>query len=140
MQTQIDFDTKTADFPAVKEAAKAADAAMRYYRSMMPSASARAVGEEAAARCLEKAERDTGFDSTGAARFILGWVVRHGATSGEDLVDAAMEHGYRGHDMRCFGGVFGALVRTRKLLVLRSDLPRKRGHGTSGGRLYGLVR
>lgn len=101
---------------------------------------ARAAGEEAARQCLEKAERDVDFDSAGAAKFIHGWVVRHGSTSGEDLVDAAIEHGFRVHDMRAYGGVFGALVRGGKLMILRSDLPRRRGHGTSGGRLYGLVR
>lgn len=67
------------------------------------------------------------------------WVKEHGPTSGEDLVDFAMAHGFRGHDMRCFGGVFSSLVRQGSLVVLRSDLPRKRGHGTSGGKLYGIA-
>lgn len=99
----------------------------------------RTLGEEAATRCLSKAEA-SGFDSEGAGRFIHGWVVRHGPTSGEDLVDAAMAHGYRGHDARCFGPIFRRLLNKKMLLVLRSDLPRKRGHGTSGGRLYGVGR
>ncbi len=63
----------------------------------------------------------------------------HGPTSGEDLVEAAKLHGYVGHDDRCFGHVFRSLVRQNKLKVIRSDLPRKRGHGTTGGKLYGGV-
>lgn len=101
--------------------------------------SPRQAGQEAADRCLAKAERVSNFDSSGAAKFITGWIVRHGPTSGEDLVDAAMEHGYRGHDMRCYGGVFKRLVGAGALKVIRSDLPRKRGHNTSGGKLYGLA-
>lgn len=100
----------------------------------------REIGQAAADSCLRNAEEIADFDSAGAAKFIHGWVIRNGPTSGEDLVDAAMQHGYRGHDMRCFGGVFVSLVSKGKLMVLRSDLPRKRGHGTSGGKLYGLVR
>ena len=30
------------------------------------------------------------------------------------------------------------LVLQGELRIIRSDLPRKRGHGTSGGKLYGL--
>lgn len=105
-----------------------------------PMTVAREKGEEAALACLDKARTVKQFDAEGAGRFIHGWVVRYGATSGEDLVEAAKKHGFRGHDDRCFGGVFLGLVRNQKLRVLRSDLPRKRGHGTSGGKLYGAVR
>lgn len=98
----------------------------------------RAEGERLGALCLAKVERE-GFDSEGTALCITGWVRRHGPTSGEDLVDAAIAHGYRGRDLRCFGGVFQGLVNRNVLRVLRSDLPRRRGHGTSGGHLYGEV-
>jgi hypothetical protein len=85
------------------------------------------------------AAESRGFDSEGARRFIVGWVRRHGEVSGEDLVEAAQEHGFRGKDARCFGGVFVAAINRGELRVIRSDLPRKRGHGTSGGRLYGVA-
>jgi hypothetical protein len=101
--------------------------------------SPREAGHAAAARCLDSAEA-RGFDSEGARRFMRSWVLRHGPTSGEDLVEAAKEHGYRGKDDRCFGGVFLAAIGRGELVALRSDLPRKRGHGTSGGRLYGVAR
>lgn len=97
---------------------------------------ARAAGLEAAQRCLDASER-AGFDSQGARRFIVSWIRRHGEVSGEDAVEAAKAHGFRGKDDRCFGPVFLAALRANDVYVIRSDLPRKRGHGTSGGKLYG---
>lgn len=99
---------------------------------------AREAGRAAAEACMTKAIDTAGFDADGSAKFIVGHLRRFGPTSGEDLVDAAMEHGYRGHDARCFGGVFKTLLRKGEILLLRSDLPRRRGHGTSGGRLCGV--
>lgn len=87
--------------------------------------------------CAAKAESH-GFDTIGAARFVTGWVRRHGSTSGEDLVDRAKEHGFTCPDGRAFGAVFQRCIREGWLKVLRSDLPRRRGHSTSGGRLYGV--
>jgi len=106
----------------------------------IPLRVAREQGEEAGAACLEKAERTASFDSQGAGRFIVGWLVRFGPTSGESLVKAACEHGYRPHDMRAFGPVFKRLANGNQIRALRSDLARERGNGTSGGRLWGLAR
>lgn len=106
----------------------------------VPLADARDAGAEAGAACLQKAERVAGFDAEGCGRFIVGWVARYGPTSGESLTRAALEHGFRPHDLRAMGSVFRKLAANHKLKVLRSDLPRERGHGTSGGRLWGLVR
>lgn len=102
--------------------------------------SAKAEGQRAGEACLAKAERTDKFDTEGAGKFILGWIRRYGPTPGESLVLAAKEHGYRGKDDRCFGPVFQRLLSDNKVKVLRSDLPRTRGHGTSGGKLYGEVR
>ena len=106
----------------------------------VPLLNARAIGEAAADACVEKAERVAGFEPDGAGKFIVSWIVRYGPTSGEALVRAAKEHGYRGHDDRCYGQVFQRLLKNNQIRVLRSDLPRERGHGTSGGKLYGVVR
>ncbi len=99
---------------------------------------AQACGRAIAQATLAAAEAK-GFDSQGAARFILGWLDRFGDVSGEDLVEAAKAHGFRGKDDRCFGGVFIGLQNRGQIECIRSDLPRKRGHGTSGGRLYRRV-
>lgn len=106
----------------------------------VPLRDAKAHGEEAAQACLQKAEAVAGFDAEGAGKFILGWIRRYGPTPGESLVRAAKEHGFRGHDDRCYGPVFKRLLAAGSVEVLRSDLPRERGHGTSGGRLYAEVR
>lgn len=106
----------------------------------MPLDAAHAAGMEAAEACLTKAKRVADFDAEGAGRFIVSWIVRHGATSGEELVKAANDHGFRGHDNRCFGGVFKRLASTSQIRCIRSDLPRSRGHGTSGGKLWELAR
>jgi hypothetical protein len=96
---------------------------------------ARALGEAGAQQCADAAER-RGWDSAGAQRFVVGWLRRHGPTSGEDLVQAAEEHGYRPQDGRAFGAVLGALARRQEIRCVRADLPRRHGHGTSGGRLW----
>lgn len=99
----------------------------------------RALGAELGEKCLERAERVAGFDREGARKFVLSQLVRFGQMSGEDLVDAATEHGFRAPDARAFGPIFSKLLRDKQIRVIRSDLPRKRGNGTSGGRLYGLA-
>jgi hypothetical protein len=58
--------------------------------------------------------------------------------TGEDLVDLAMANGCRAADARAFGGVFRSLSQNKVIRCVRSDLPRKRGHGTSGGKLWEL--
>jgi hypothetical protein len=98
----------------------------------------RQAGEQAAQRCTEKAER-IGFDTEGAGKFILGWLARHGQMSGEALVDAAIQHGYRPHDQRAFGAVFGTLSR-KGLIRCAGYCEREKGHGTAGGRLWESVR
>lgn len=99
---------------------------------------AREAGRQAGEAALAKARRVADFDAEGAGKFIAGWLCRHGPTSGEELVARATEHGYRAHDLRAMGPVFARLLRQGRIVVLRSDLPRARGHGTSGGKLYGV--
>lgn len=95
----------------------------------------REIGLQAAQACQDAAER-RGFDTEGARAFVLSWLRRHGPQSGESLVKAATEHGFRPRDGRAFGGVFLSLSRRKLITCLRSDLPRERGHGTSGGKLW----
>lgn len=88
---------------------------------------------------LEKAEKHSpGFAET-AKQAILAHLKAVGQASGEDLVDIAIARGAVAPDARAFGGVFRSLRESKQIVCLRSDLPRKRGHGTSGGRLWGLV-
>jgi DNA-binding transcriptional ArsR family regulator len=87
--------------------------------------------------CLEAAER-RGFDSEGARAFILSWLRRHGPMSGEDLTDAAMEHGFVPKDGRAFGGIFRSLSRDGLIRCVALCL-RSKGHGTAGGRIWEAV-
>ncbi len=100
--------------------------------------SPRETGRMAGEACTAKAEKVADFDTAGAQKFILSWLVRHGLTSGEDLTDAAMLHGFRPHDMRAFGPVFAGLSR-KKLIRCAGYCERRRGHGTAGGRIWAAV-
>lgn len=99
---------------------------------------ARAEGESAAEACASKAERVAEFDREGAGKFILGWLIRHGAMSGEALTDAAKQHGYRPHDDRAFGAVYQTLVRKHHIRCIGYGV-RTKGHGTSGLRIWAAV-
>jgi hypothetical protein len=99
-----------------------------------------AAGEQAMQSCTDKAE-ELGFDTKAAREFVLHYLQMHGSTAGEDLVDAAERTGRPdliAHDARAWGGVFASLS-GRRIHCLRSDLPRKRGHGTSGGKLWAIL-
>ena len=57
--------------------------------------------------------------------------------SGEELVEVARLHAPC-KDGRAFGAIFKSLAHRGLIRCLRSDLPRKYGNGTSGGRLWCL--
>lgn len=97
----------------------------------------RAQGTAAANACVEKAEVVARFDVAGARAHALELLRSRGPTSGEDLVDALKQAGFRGHDDRCFGPVFAGLARLRKIRCI-GYCPRRRGHGTAGGRIWDI--
>lgn len=99
----------------------------------------RDAGAAAGQACADKAERVSDFDSKGASEFIWSWLVRHGDTPGEILTDEAVRHGFRPHDTRAFGPVFGRLVRAGRIRTVGYCL-REKGHATAGGRVWGVVR
>lgn len=100
---------------------------------------AREAGAHAAARCAEKAERTTGFSTDGARHWVLEHLERHGATSGEDLVDGLRENGFTPHDDRAFGVVFGGLSREKRIEKY-GFAERRKGHGTYGAIVWRLAR
>ena len=105
----------------------------------VPFLSPREQGLVAAAQCEAKAERVAEFDAEGARKFVLGWLARHGQQSGEQITTALAEHGFRVHDMRAYGPVFSTLAR-RNLIRCVGYCARARGHGTAGGRVWGLCK
>jgi len=98
---------------------------------------ARELGEQAAAACLAKARRaDPEFSEKASAAILAHLRVVHQA-SGEVLVDVAIAMGARPHDSRAFGGVFQGLARKGLIRTVGFCL-REKGHGTSGGRVWGI--
>lgn len=99
-----------------------------------------AAGREGMAQSVESAERRDPLFREKAEAAIL----RHLAASpdrcapGEELTEVARAHGAECKDGRAFGAVFLSLARRGLIRCLRSDLPRKRGHGSSGGKLWAL--
>ena len=76
-----------------------------------------------------------------ASTFILAHLAAHGATSGEALTDACKVAGIRppqGMDDRAFGPVYQRLAQANQIRVCGSTT-RRRGHGTSGGRVWERV-
>jgi hypothetical protein len=100
----------------------------------------RAIGRAAAELAQVRAERDEPGFSERARAHILAQLARHHEMSGEDLTDSCVAAGIVAKDGRAFGGIFAALVRGNLIRCVRADLPRARGHGTSGGRAWRLVR
>lgn len=94
-------------------------------------------GDIAMRRAEAAADRRSPDFSRRAASYMAALLTANGPMSGEDLVDAARAAGYCPADDRAFGAAFQRLRRDHGAPILRSDLPRRRGHATSGGRLYG---
>ena len=101
----------------------------------------RAAGERGMRRAERRAERETapGFSDRVAA-YMYAILVARGPQSGEHLVDAAREAGLVPGDARCCGRAFQVLLTIGAEIVPGVDVPRRRGHGTAGGRLYRVGR
>jgi hypothetical protein len=97
-------------------------------------------GEAGMARAADAAERRDPAFRTKAEMAVLAHLAAAPSrcASGEDLVDAAIVAGACAPDARAFGSVFLSLSKRGLIRCVRSDLPRRRGHGTSGGKLWSL--
>lgn len=73
-----------------------------------------------------------------ACAFVLDYLEQHGASSGEVITDACKAAGIIPHDDRAFGPVYMALARQGRIQKV-GTAKRLRGHGTSGGNVWGLV-
>lgn len=98
-----------------------------------------ATGSAAAQACIEKAQRTDPEFSKKAEQAILSHLQAVGSASGEVLTDIARAHGAIPHDDRAFGAVFQGLSR-RGLIRTVGFCLRTKGHGTAGGRVWGLIR
>lgn len=108
----------------------------------MDFTAAREAGLNAATRSLDKAHRANPEFGDRARAAIVAHLAAHGPCSGEVLTNICKEQGIcPPKDDRAFGGVFLSLSAGKepRIRCIRSDLPRARGHGTSGGKLWGLI-
>jgi hypothetical protein len=98
---------------------------------------AREAGRTASEACTDKALRADPTFTAKAQEAILAHLRVVGQASGETLTNVAIAHGARPHDQRAFGGVFASLAR-KHLIQTVGFCMREKGHGTAGGRIWGL--
>jgi hypothetical protein len=106
-------------------------------RSLPFRDASREQGETAAVACAAAAEKK-GWDLVGAKNYILGYLIKFGRQSGEQLVNAAREAGFIPHDDRAFGPVFSGLSRKGLIRCVGYGC-REKGNGTAGARVWEAV-
>lgn len=96
---------------------------------------ARKLGAEAGERAADRANKELPDFKERALEFIVRYVRQHGETTGEHATLAAVLAGIRPNDDRSFGPVYLAAIRGG-LIHIAGHVPRVRGHGSAGGKLY----
>lgn len=99
---------------------------------------AQALGEIGMKRALDRAEADEPGFSERAQAFVLEYLRVHGVSSGELITDACKLAGIKPPDDRAFGPVYSKLARAG-FIEPAGFCARRKGHGTSGGRLWRLA-
>lgn len=93
-------------------------------------------GRKGMQRAQMKAENALPGFTGDAADCMLAALLRWGPLPGETLTDIAKLRGFVPADDRAFGSVFKRLLRDGAQVV--GTCPRVKGHGSSGGKIYGL--
>lgn len=96
---------------------------------------ARRLGAEAGERSRSKAEEQCPGFSERALNFIVAYVRQQGEATGEDTTNAAVMAGIRPDDTRSFGPIYKKAIREGLIRVV-GYVPRVRGNGSAGGKLY----
>jgi hypothetical protein len=96
---------------------------------------ARKIGEERANRCRNKADEVCPGFGERALNFIADYAKQHDRFSGEHCTFAMKAAGIKAHDDRATGSVYAKAIRMGLIHVV-GYVPRVRGNGTAGGRLY----
>jgi len=100
---------------------------------------ARAAGQASVEQAGRHASMSVPDFSLRARMHVLAVLAGQGAASGEQLTKSCKDAGIVPHDDRAFGAVYAWLVRTGQLQCV-GMVPRTKGHGTSGGRVWRLIR
>ena len=96
---------------------------------------AREAGHIGAARAVQRCAPD--FVAR-AKKFVIGYLAQRGQAPGEIIVDLCKQAGIVATDDRSFGAVFATLSRANQIRCV-GYCDRKKGHGTSGGRVWALA-
>lgn len=97
-----------------------------------------AKGRAMAVMCADQAESTDPTFAERAKAKVIELLQKHGDCSGEWLVNDCKLAGIVPHDDRAFGVVFRTLS-TQKKIKHVDWVARSKGHGTGGGRVWGLV-
>ncbi len=99
-------------------------------------ATARAVGHAAQQLATDRAERDFPTFRARVRASVLEKLAQ-GPASGEDLTAHVAACGIPFADGRSLGGIYSSMKRDGLIRIVPGvDVPRKHGHGTSGGHLW----
>jgi len=99
------------------------------------AAFARKLGAEAGQRAADKAEQEDPEFRAKALDFIVAYIRQQGEARGEDATNAAVLAGIKPRDQRAFGPVYKTAIK-RGLIRVVGYVPRVRGHGSAGGKMY----
>ncbi|MNL45319.1 hypothetical protein D3C87_1679570 [compost metagenome] len=98
-------------------------------------AAARAAGAVAGQLSAERAEDECPGFGERALTFIVDHVRQKGRVSGESVTLSAVKAGIKPPDQRAFGPIYAKALR-KGLIHVAGYVPRVRGHGSAGGKLY----
>jgi hypothetical protein len=102
------------------------------------AATARRLGDEAGQRCRGKADEACPGFSGRAFAFLERYARERTTFNGEDATNAAKQSGIRPSDDRAFGPIYAKLIRDNVIRVV-AFVPRVKGHGSMGGKVYAAV-
>jgi len=105
----------------------------------VPARTPRQKGAEAEERGADRARRIAPDFTLRARDFVIRYLVEHGRSWGEDIVDAAKLERITPVDARHWGHVFSGMA-NKQIRCIRSDGERRKGHGTSGAKQWDLIR
>lgn len=98
---------------------------------------ARELGERGMRAAASNAERREPRFSERAAAYMYTLLVARGPLPGEALTDACVAAGFDVTETRAYGAAFRLLVGRMGARVV-GHCPRRKGHGSSGGKVYGI--
>lgn len=98
---------------------------------------ARQQGDAGILRAQVRAENAAPDFTRRACAYALALIATRGPMSGEAIVDACRAAGFTPPDDRAFGAVFKRALREGATVV--GYAPRRKGHGSAGGKIYGIA-